>query len=178
MAQDLVVTVLARDEPGIVEQLARIIAQQGGNWVDSSMARLSGEFAGILRITVPDDTLPALEVALKALEAQGIACTIRRTIASGPDEDMADAGRQVSLSLTGLDHTGIVLEVTRTLAARGVNVVAFNSSVTPGSMQGEPVFHASARLVLPPDVTLESVQEALEQIAQDIMVDLEVKGQD
>ena len=175
MSQDLVVTVLAKDAPGIVEQLARIIAQKGGNWVDSSMARLSGEFAGILRITVPEASLDELEIALKALEAQGVYCTIKRGITPEAGEKSGEKRGPVSLSLTGLDHTGIVHDVTRVLASMGVNLVALSSSVSPGSMQGAPVFHATAKLVLPAGVSLQAVQNALEQIAQDIMVELEVR---
>ncbi len=50
MAVELVLTVIARDRPGLIKDLSETIAMHGGNWVDSSMARLGGEFAGILRV--------------------------------------------------------------------------------------------------------------------------------
>ena len=41
-------------------------------------------------------------------------------------------------------------------------------------MSGEPQFTASARLLLPPSVSLEEVRDLLEAIANDIMVDVDV----
>ena len=46
-------TVIGRDRPGLVQRLASLVADHGGNWLESRMSRLGGEFAGILRLTVP-----------------------------------------------------------------------------------------------------------------------------
>ncbi len=46
-------TVIARDRTGLVESIARIVADHGGNWLESRMCRLGGEFAGLLRVHVP-----------------------------------------------------------------------------------------------------------------------------
>ena len=48
----LVLTVLGTDHPGIVDTIAQAVADQGGNWVESRMARLAGQFAGILRVEI------------------------------------------------------------------------------------------------------------------------------
>ena len=41
----LVITVFAPDTPVLVEQIARCIAEHGGNWLESRMSRLAGQFA-------------------------------------------------------------------------------------------------------------------------------------
>ena len=51
MRSQLVLTVIGRDRPGLVEAIASQIAKHGGNWEESRMAHLAGKFAGILRIT-------------------------------------------------------------------------------------------------------------------------------
>ena len=38
MTNFLVLTVIADDKPGIVEQLSAVIARHGGNWLESRMA--------------------------------------------------------------------------------------------------------------------------------------------
>jgi glycine cleavage system regulatory protein len=48
MQKQLVLTILADDQPGVVEQIASIIINHKGNWTQSSMSRLGGKFAGIL----------------------------------------------------------------------------------------------------------------------------------
>ncbi|WP_277423370.1 glycine cleavage system protein R, partial [Pseudomonas viridiflava] len=48
----LVVTLVAPDKPGLVERIAQCIAEQGGNWLESRMSRMAGQFAGILKVGV------------------------------------------------------------------------------------------------------------------------------
>ncbi len=169
MTVELVLTAIARDRPGVVEALAEIVAGHAGNWVDSSMARLGGEFAGILRITIDDDRVKALEQALAELGAEGIDVTVHRDRA--PDEPR---GHHARLELTGLDHPGIVLEVSRVLARHGVSIDELQTSVFPGSMGGEPMFSAKADIVLPADLDTEDLRDALELLANDIMVEIEL----
>jgi len=46
----IVLTVISPDRTGVVESIARTVADHGGNWLESRMCRLGGEFAGILRL--------------------------------------------------------------------------------------------------------------------------------
>jgi glycine cleavage system regulatory protein len=52
MRDSLVLTVIGPDRTGLVEALAERISAAGGNWEASRMAQLSGQFAGILLVTV------------------------------------------------------------------------------------------------------------------------------
>jgi len=49
----LVLTVIAPDKAGQVERIAQCIADHNGNWLESRMSRMAGQFAGILRVAVP-----------------------------------------------------------------------------------------------------------------------------
>ena len=46
MKSYLVMTVLGNDRPGLVRSLADTVASHGGNWLESRMARLAGQFPG------------------------------------------------------------------------------------------------------------------------------------
>ena len=48
MQTPLVMTIIGPDRTGLVESVARVVADHGGNWLESRMSRLGGEFAGIL----------------------------------------------------------------------------------------------------------------------------------
>ena len=52
----LVITVFAPDKPGQVERIAQCIAEHGGNWLESRMSRMAGQFSGILRVGVSAET--------------------------------------------------------------------------------------------------------------------------
>ena len=40
MQHSLVMTVIGNDRPGLVESVASIVAEHGGNWLESRMSRL------------------------------------------------------------------------------------------------------------------------------------------
>ena len=60
MTTYLVLTAIGEDKPGLVESLARIISDNSGNWLESSMSQLAGKFAGILRVSVNDNNADKL----------------------------------------------------------------------------------------------------------------------
>ena len=167
MQVELVLTIMAEDRPGLVEALAQVISDHSGNWVDSAMSRLSGEFAGLIAVDVDEAHADGLENALKALSARGIDVRIRRGIGDG--EQPGQKGR---LELIGQDHSAIVLEVTRLLATRGVNVESMNTSVFTASMSGDQMFRAEASIRLPEGTDLATLGDALEEIAHDLMVEI------
>ena len=117
MSMHLILTVIAPDRPGLVETLARIISSNGGNWVDSRMARMAGQFAGILRVDIAGDRLPALRRELEALAGQHISVQLA---VSEPETDPSQ--QQLVLTLVGNDRPGIVHEVSAILSRHGVNV--------------------------------------------------------
>jgi glycine cleavage system regulatory protein len=53
----LVLTVIGNDTSGLVDALADPIAHHGGSWDRSHMARLAGQFAGIVVVSVPDENV-------------------------------------------------------------------------------------------------------------------------
>lgn len=168
MQTHLVITVIARDRPGVVGRISDTVAGVGGNWIESSMARLGGEFAGIVRIGIDTGKADELEGRLKGLAADGIEITLRPD-ASGPQ---AQEGASAQLDLVSQDHPGILRDITRVLSEKGVSIEHLETQVLPGSMQGEALFKASADLRLPAGLTPAELGEALEETAADLMADI------
>ncbi len=164
----LVLTVLGRDQPGLVDSLAAIVAEHGGNWVESRMAHLAGQFAGILRVEIAPAQANALSAAVKNLSAQGL----ESMVCADPTGAKAAAGTIAQLDLVGLDQPGIVRKVSQVLAAKGVNVEELATECTAAPTTGQSLFHATAQLRLPQGLEIESLRVALEQVAADMMVDL------
>lgn len=168
----LVLTVIAPDQPGLVEQLAKCVAEQGGNWLESRMARMAGQFAGILRVAVPVDRHEDLELALHALSAQGIRVLLAP---SGPEP--GGDWQPIYLELVGNDRPGIVRDITRLLSEHGVNVESLITEVLSAPMSSEPLFRAEAMLGVPSGVPLHLLQEHLEALADDLMVELKLRSE-
>ena len=165
MRETLVLTVLGPDRTGLVEGLADRIAASGGNWEASHMARLGGQFAGILLVTIERGGGEALLAALRGLP--GLEVVARPSEGASPG-----AGARVRLDLTGDDRPGIVRDVTRVLAERGVNVEELETEVQSAPMSGEPLFVARAVLHVPAELTTADLRRGLEDLAGELMVDL------
>ncbi len=164
----LAMTIIGPDRTGLVEAVARAVADHGGNWLESRMCRLGGEFAGILRIEIPAEKKPALLVALQKLQANGLQILVRDDAAAAAKA----SGKQTKLEIVGSDRPGIVREITSALARAGVNVEEFSSEVVSAPMSGEILFKAVARLRLPDHCDLAALKTDLEKIAADLLVDV------
>jgi glycine cleavage system regulatory protein len=167
MRETLVLTVLGPDRTGLVEALADRIAASGGNWEASHLARLAGQFAGVVLVTVDRERVDALTIGVRSLDTRGLEVIVRPT-----EAPPAPAGTRVRLELTGDDRPGIVRDVSRVLAERGVNVEELESRVTSAPMSGEPLFTATALLHVPPQLALSDLRAGLEALAGELMVDL------
>jgi glycine cleavage system regulatory protein len=178
---DLVLTLLGPDRPGLVEAVADTIAAHGGNWLESRMAHLAGRFAGILRVELPADRLAALTAALGKLEARGLRITAtpapEAPLATATSDSSAAAGpppRAMTLDLVGLDRPGLVREVSRLLAQRGINVEELTTDRSSAPMSGEMMFRAQARIHVPAAVDVGQVRAGLERLAGDLMVEIKL----
>lgn len=171
MQTQLVMTVIGRDRPGLVEKIAALVAEHDGNWLDSRMCHLGGEFAGILRVQLPAARRTDLERALVALKDDGLHCEVR-----GADEEPAGGkSRTVGLEIVGQDRPGIVREISRVLAGRGVNVEELHTERSSAPMSGETIFIARMEVGIPDSCDRDALREALERIASDLLVEIEIE---
>lgn len=167
MNVSLVMTLIGADRPGLVEAVAQLVADHDGNWLESRMSRLGGQFAGILRIHLPEGRQRDLVAALRGLEGRGLQVIVHEDSASA-----AGSGSLRLLEVVGHDRPGIVREIARVLATRGINVEELSSEVASAPMSGEPLFKARARLLLPPSCPSEVLRQDLERIASDLIVEI------
>jgi glycine cleavage system regulatory protein len=171
MAASLILTVIGRDRPGLVSALSEEVAAFGGSWLESRMARLAGEFAGIVLVNVPEENIEALTGALRDLETTGLSVTVERS-----RHEASPVGyRTLTLELIGHDRPGIVRDVTQALAQHRVNIEEFTSDITSASFSGEKLFKATARLRVSTDVAMDDLRRTLERLANEIMVDLAIE---
>jgi glycine cleavage system regulatory protein len=168
MQNPLVMTIIGKDRTGLIESLSGLVAEHGGNWLESRMCRLGGEFAGILRIDVPKENERALVESLQRLQAVGLKVVVCPDPAAFPVEQ----SRVASLSLVGHDRPGIVHDISASLARHGVNVEELETECVSAPMSGEMLFKAVARLQLPGTERLPELRKELEKIGGELMVDI------
>lgn len=169
MRTSLVLTIIGDDRPGIVERLSDRVLGTGANWEESSMARLAGKFAGVLRVSVPAEAADALAANLRTLAEDGLSVVVEASRAPEPA-----AATHLHLSLLGNDRPGIVRDIARALAAHQVNIEVLETEVQSAPMTGEPLFKAEATLRVPAGAGLDQIRGVLEALASELMVDISV----
>ena len=112
MNAPLVITFVGPDRAGLVSAVSDAVAAHGGTWLESRLARLAGQFAGVVRADVPAEQAAALEAALAALPGLSL-------IVSKGGGEARQPKRRLRLELLGLDRPGIVRDATGALAGSG-----------------------------------------------------------
>lgn len=168
MSRIQVLTVIGDDRPGLVEEISTLITAHHGNWLDSSMARLAGKFAGVLTVQVPEEHEAAL---LKALGQLG---SLRVSAEAASPAVPADTGygRRLSFSLVGHDRLGIVREVSQVFARHGVNVEKLTTWTSSAPMSSETLFHAEAELRATNELDASALKTDLERLSNDLIADI------
>lgn len=169
----LLVTLLGDDRPGLVSALADAVAEHQGSWERSQLAELAGTFAGIVTVDVADDQVEALTAAVEALE--GVDTTVKRLDEAAATEP---TGETFHLDLVGNDHPGIVQQITGVLAAQQVSVESLETRVVPAPQAGGDLFEARASFRAPEDVDVKALQQALEELAHELQVDVTFDAED
>jgi glycine cleavage system regulatory protein len=172
MRVSLVMTVIGPDRPGLVDLLARVVREHGGNWLESRMSHLGGQFAGILRVEAPAEQKEELCRALQALQAEGLSVVTQVEPAAAPARARASA----VIEIVGQDRPGIVSQISHAIARHGVNVEELNTGCESAPMSGETLFRARARLHVPEGCDVAAFRQDLEKIAADLMVEITFKN--
>lgn len=162
-----VLTVLGDDRPGLVSAIAGAISARGGSWEHSQLSQLAGKFAGIVVLSAPDAAADALVEDLRGLESQGLHVLVERT-----DETEDDEAVRFDLELVGADRPGIVAEISALLASHRVSIEDLVTELTDAPMAGGRLFEARAVLVAPEGMSAHELREALESLADRLMVDV------
>ena len=167
----LVLTVIGDDRSGLVDALSGVITEHGGNWDKSHMARLAGKFAGIVMVTVPDGGTDALIEDLGPLEAQGL---LDVTVESAEREDAGDESPGYRMEIFGVDHPGIVHEISHALARQNVSIDELRTETWSAPMDGGTVFEAEASLRIPAGLSLPQLRDGLTRLADELAIDIKV----
>jgi len=165
----MVLTVIGLDRPGLVDSVAAAVRAEGGNWLESRMCQLGGQFAGILRLEVAAEKRAGLQAALGELAVKGIQIVVHE---SG-EEQKTDCFETAVVEIVGQDRPGIVSHISAAFAQFDVNVLDLSTQCSSAPMSGERLFEAKAKVCIPADCDVNALREELETIAADLMVDVD-----
>jgi glycine cleavage system transcriptional repressor len=171
MPKNIVLTLTGRDKVGIVDNVTSVIAKRDGNVEASRMARLGGEFAMLMLVTLLDKVLDNLDKDFQQLRGEGYQVTFLQT----EDDSKKYAGwLPYEIEVTGADHEGIIHDFSHHLATQGINIESMDTSSTPAPMSGTPLFMMKGVILVPPKLTFHIWSDALEEIGDKLNVSVKV----
>ncbi|MCK5810304.1 MAG: ACT domain protein [Cocleimonas sp.] len=166
MQSSLIITLLGTDRSGLVKSLSEIVKNHKGNWQESRMIRMDGQFAGLALVSLDAEEVETLSQALSTLQSEDLQILIKQS------ESLPATEKTVSIELLGSDRQGIIHDITQQLSALNVNIEKLQSEQRIAPMSNEALFYAELELGLPVDVTESDIQQAFEAVSDSLMVDV------
>ncbi len=167
--QILVITLLSNDQTGIVKQIADVISEHKGNWLESRMAQLAGKFAGILKVSIDASQSAELTDALTHLSKAGIQILIDT---AESDDTEPSTNNTLSFELVGADRIGIVSEISQAFSEKGISIDEMETHCSSMAWSGEPLFEANGILLLTKDTDKDQLRDQLDIIEDKLGVDI------
>jgi glycine cleavage system transcriptional repressor len=162
MKRDFVLTLTGPDRIGIVDDVTSLLLDRGGNVETSRMARLGGEFAILMLVSMPAEAFARLDKDLVPLTDQGYKVTT--TPAEQSYAEAHPGWLPYWIDVHGADHEGIIQEVAHYLSQLGISIESMDSETTPAPISGVPLFAMRAVIVVPPRLSGQGWESGLEEL--------------
>ncbi len=172
MPKRYVLTLTGSDRIGIVQLVTESILECGGDVQASRMARLGGEFAMLLLVSIPDSETGRLTDNVGELAGEGFKVSLTET-EWGVSTKRKD-WLPYRIKVRGANHEGIIHELSEQLSDQGIHIEFIDTNVVPAPMSGTPLFMMDAIIAVPPDLPKHKWQDDLEEAADRLNVELEM----
>jgi glycine cleavage system transcriptional repressor len=167
----LLMMAVGPDQVGLVRRISEYIAHGGGNIEDSRMAVLAGEFALIILISGERHKLSAIAQSASELgEQTGLAIWVKQPSGKKPPE----AAIPYLLVASCMDHPGVVKRVSSVLSNHSINIESMETQTYAAPVSGTPIFRMEASISIPAGVNINAVRQALDQIAREENIDIDL----
>jgi glycine cleavage system transcriptional repressor len=169
-----ILTAIGADRAGLVDEVSRFIFDRGGNIEDSRMVNLRGQFAIMLLVGGPEETVERLRREKARLEeASGLQVDVRH--AAQPPRAGAAESMPFRFVATAVDRAGIVHRVSHLLREMNVNIESLDTRLTAAPYTGAPVFEMESVLSVPRSTPLSQLRQRLAAMCDEMNIDWELR---
>ncbi len=169
----LVISAIGTDRPGIVNELSQLIVQNNGNIDDSRMTVLGGEFAIILLISGSKDELSKIEQTL-----QQEADRLKLNILSKHTRPEGQAEQQLPyvVEVLAMDNPGIVYKLADFLSSRNINIQSMQTERYPAPHTGTPMFAIEMIITIPQSIIINELRDDFLDLCEDMNLDASIEA--
>ena len=172
-----VLTVLGKDQPGIIAAVTGVLYENGCNLEDLTMTVLEQEFTMMVIVSLSPRQKVKTERAFKKLQARSGLTFFWKDLtgrtATKSLKGSAKRYEKVLITAMGKDRTGIVYKVSRVLAAEKINITDLNSKIL--GRGSEPVYAMMLEADIPPRLSIDPLQKTFSKLASALKIEITVK---
>ena len=169
MSRHTILSAIGADRPGLVDEVSEFVLARGGSIEDSRMVNLHGQFAIMMSIGGPPETIDRLEGDLDALRSQsGIHAEL-----TPAEPTLARAAATIPFRLTGraLDQAGLVHSVAHLLRSLDVNIESVATTLESAPITGAPIFAMELIVAVRADTSVAKLREELAGVCDLLNID-------
>lgn len=172
MKKKFIMTAFGKERPGIVADVSEVIYKHDCNLEDSTMTRLSDEFAMIFLFSGQGEDLEAqLSRACRRLEREkGISAFFRPVeISPGKREKVLSTH---TMHVEGIDQAGIVYHISKYLAEHDINIADLSSQLKFSPESGTAIYTIEMQIEIPEGTSMEDLEKGLAWVGNELYVDI------
>jgi glycine cleavage system transcriptional repressor len=173
MTEQLVLTAIGADRPGIVKDLSDIIFKLSLNIEDSRMSILGGEFAILLLVSGESADIDSLQSQLDEL-GSGLGLNIMAKTTTVRQSDAQTVPYSVDVS--SLDHQGIVHSIAAFFSSRNINIVDLETERYAAPHTGSPMFALHMTIGIDADTSISRLREDFYKLCDELNLDAELSN--
>ena len=167
-----ILTAIGADRPGLVDEVSEFIFARGGNIEDSRMVNLRGQFAMMVLIGAPEQTISRVKSEIWQLQQQsGLQIELRP--ASEPRAGSAQAA-PYRLRASAIDQPGLVHRLSHLLRAANVNIESLETQLKPAPVTGTPMFEMEIVISVPRSTSIAQLKEQIGATCGELNIDFEL----
>ncbi|MGI9325542.1 MAG: glycine cleavage system protein R [Pseudomonadales bacterium] len=168
-----IISTIGQDRPGLVSGITTLITDLQLSIDDSRMSILGGDFAVLMSVTGSTAALANLEGRLRDYcDSQGMAFLFRHS----SERQAVDATPYV-VTVTAMDHPGIVRSVASFFSQRSINILELSTETQPAAHTGTPIFSLHMTVELPSASNAAELTSAFEEFCLEQDLDGEFQSQ-
>lgn len=169
-----IISVLGKDQPGIIAAVTKVLFEKGYNIEDVSQTLLQNQFSGSFIASGPKDvTQQALqEILSQQTQNLDLHFHVRDLGTDAITWTTCDCEPFV-ITTRGPDQKGLVAQVTGLLAAHNVNVTQLQALFRGGNEPGKNMMIYETDI--PVDVDLKQLRQALDDKARELNLEINIQ---
>ena len=168
MSEQLVITALGEDRPGIVDELSSTLFKHELNIEDSRMSVLGGEFAILLLVSGAQQSIDDFVAETAALEESlNMKLMVKLTSSTAPQQSLVP----YTVEVVSIDHPGIVHQLASFFSSRKINIVDLNTERYAAAHTATPMFSVNMTIGVPADTAIKSLRDEFIDMCDELNLD-------